>query len=562
MSSNPTFVVGQMPKDRTTKFFTLRVNAGADQASTMQVAVVVTQARISNSDNFSTRAAIEIQNALQVQSSPSVSRQLLDALQKANTVLYKIALDSKDDTVKDAATTAIAAAVVDAELYLAYAGNMQAYLLRVGHPQLYLLTVDPERSADRALGKAAHLPIDYRLQNVPATNPTTAAYRTTSGANVLALQPGDKLLFCPGSLADTLRPDRLYGVLMQKKQPQAAARELVRQGKTAIVTDEPKALVLWWDPHPVRHKVNQVIFALLALLLLAIVLVGGLYLFFPSVRQPVDQAIIRVASAINRPGASLTFTTSPATSPTTSLPTGTSSTDTPPPVVTVVVANAPITSTATIPPPPPTALPPPTAGFPPLPRMDALPPTVTLVPSATTAPTATPIPLPTNTPIPPATEAAIPTASSVAAPGNVSTTAPSELPSVRLKMPASGADLSGNQTFEWQPNFTLEAGEAFDVRIWTDNETPAQGRGIRSLTTNTSINVDLDALFTRGGIEEKGYHWGVFLVKEDSSELPQFLGGDFSFTYHQTRHDTKPSTKGQPAEPPVCTDPSTCEHNP
>jgi hypothetical protein len=88
--------------------------------------------------------------------------------------------------------------------------------------------------------------------------------------------------------------------------------------------------------------------------------------------------------------------------------------------------------------------------------------------------------------------------------------------------------------FEWDPNFTPAAGQAFELIFWKAGQDPmAAGFGLAAPTTNNSVSADMESLDSvLGDLLEPGpYRWGVLLVEEDPYQRLDFLGGGWTFNF-------------------------------
>lgn len=102
--------------------------------------------------------------------------------------------------------------------------------------------------------------------------------------------------------------------------------------------------------------------------------------------------------------------------------------------------------------------------------------------------------------------------------------------SVRLTFPDEEAGSEENQRYEWQPNFTLPEGFAFEPVFWRRGENAMDhGRGWGGVTRENSLLVkwsDLD-------VAPDVYYWGILLVRPESEgqkyERIKQLGGERSF---------------------------------
>lgn len=137
----------------------------------------------------------------------------------------------------------------------------------------------------------------------------------------------------------------------------------------------------------------------------------------------------------------------------------------------------------------------------------------TPVPDHTLVPTATPTPVNTKpaTPLPPTPPP--PTAT------------PKITRSVQLLTPGEGASGQGKVEFQWQANFDLAPGQAFEPIFWREGQDPlVSGLGWGGTSQATTHIVDFKVA------APDAYLWGVLLVETNPYKRLQFLGGGWHYT--------------------------------
>lgn len=138
----------------------------------------------------------------------------------------------------------------------------------------------------------------------------------------------------------------------------------------------------------------------------------------------------------------------------------------------------------------------------------------TPVPDHTLVPTATYTPPPANT-----KPSAQPTALPIATP------TPKIPRTVQLLSPGDGASGQGKVEFQWQANFELAPGQAFEPIFWREGQDPlVSGLGWGGTSQSTSHIVDFKVA------APDAYLWGVLLVETNPYKRAQFLGGGWHYT--------------------------------
>lgn len=137
----------------------------------------------------------------------------------------------------------------------------------------------------------------------------------------------------------------------------------------------------------------------------------------------------------------------------------------------------------------------------------------------------TPVPdhtlVPTATPTPVNTKPATPQLPTPQAP----TAMPKIQRSVQLISPSDGASGQGKVEFQWQANFDLAPGQAFEPIFWREGQDPlvsGLGWGGTSQSTNHLVDFKVAA--------PDAYLWGVLLVETTPYKRLQFLGGGWHYT--------------------------------
>lgn len=137
----------------------------------------------------------------------------------------------------------------------------------------------------------------------------------------------------------------------------------------------------------------------------------------------------------------------------------------------------------------------------------------TPVPDHTLVPTATPVLVNTKPPAPQSPTLPPPTAT------------PKILRAVQLITPGDGASGQGKVEFQWQANFTLAPGQAFEPIFWREGQDPmVSGLGWGGTSQATSHIIDFKVAAA------DSYLWGVLLVETNPYKRLQFLGGGWHYT--------------------------------
>ena len=89
--------------------------------------------------------------------------------------------------------------------------------------------------------------------------------------------------------------------------------------------------------------------------------------------------------------------------------------------------------------------------------------------------------------------------------------------------------------FAWQPNFTPQANECFEVRFWEGGpDNWANGFGIAAHGKETSVSQRFDEGLERqlDALDSgKGFSWGVLLVDCEPYRVRSLLSGPRTITY-------------------------------
>jgi pilus assembly protein CpaE len=322
--------------------------------------------------------------------------------------------------------------------------------------------------------------------------------------------------------------------LSYRRSPVArACRGLARELMAALPAAAAAGMPVQAAPPIVRRRSPAAVRRLALAVALGIVLIVALIrLALPAVtaqrlassKQALAPQVAATAASIVPPDLTATSPSVQAPSSGVAEPSGVP-TEPPPavdfqPTMTVRATAVAPTSTATA---TPTAVPTVTATETLLPTPTATPsPSQTPEPSPTPAPTATDTPAPTSTrpPVrPTATRAG--TQPPRPSPTLVIPNAPS------LLEPRANESRGGVVTFRWQPAGPLPAGAAYEVVGWNAGEDPASARGMAAPTQDTSLTVDLDALYNAGQFKGTDLNWSVIIVQtQPYSRLTQPAGSD------------------------------------
>ena len=176
--------------------------------------------------------------ALDASAEATVLREFKAALRTADACVYAAATSTPG--LRGMGTTLTMAYSLDADLFVAHAGDSRGYLLRGG--VLQRLTRDDtlvQQMVETGLitpDKAAEHEFRHIVTNVVG-GPTPGVH---ASVHRMRLEPGDVLLLCTDGLTGMLPDDRLATVLQACAGPQDACEQLVRlaneQGGTDNIT--------------------------------------------------------------------------------------------------------------------------------------------------------------------------------------------------------------------------------------------------------------------------------------------------------------------------------------
>ena len=84
-----------------------------------------------------------------------------------------------------------------------------------------------------------------------------------------------------------------------------------------------------------------------------------------------------------------------------------------------------------------------------------------------------------------------------------------------LLEPPNGAGGRGVITFRWQPSGPLPPGAGYEVVWWNPDEPPQAARGLAAPTQETSLQANIDVLFTSNQAPGGRIFWTVLVVREN-----------------------------------------------
>ncbi|MEZ4868500.1 MAG: hypothetical protein R3C14_44635 [Caldilineaceae bacterium] len=525
----------------------------------------------------------------------SLPQQVVYALQFVNRWLFDRALDAHQigamgASVMVATFTSDANGIVG---QIFHVGNCRATLMRAG--RLYPLTVEHTRGRDyvartgvtqtgpvapgarqptRFLGAASEVELDTFVDVPPPGGGETSRRSTFS------LEYSDRVLLCSVGVPPVAEQQILPTI--QQQSAQQVARQLVDfrsdfalANTAAVVIARDRALRAW--------RPSGIVIALL----MGILILLGVIWARPTLQPLLIEGWEGVMSALglNVPivtptpisaGASAgAVTPIPTTVATmTSLPTivEISAPTATVPIVTVPTATVPIVTVPTVTVPSMTA----TGIASPLPTVPVAPTltpiltatvvttsvarslpglaSITTVTSTITStvglstpaptPTAIPTPTPTQTPIP------VPTATTAPPPSPTATVIPAVNPEpttwrVTLLEPEPNYSATGRVRFAWSANFTLPAGQAFEVVFWQTGQDPLKdGKGWSGPVTGAQATLNVTGLMPQGD-----YLWGVRLIVPDPFEAVEMLSGEQVIYVKPPSSGSGPGPTATPARP-------------
>ncbi len=169
------------------------------------------------------------------------SGELPDQVQEANRVVFeRSVLDRK---VAGMGTTLTAALVEGDRVRLAHVGDSRAYLLRDG--ELRLLTED-HTLVNRmvAEGEISKEEAETHPQRSVLTRALGVDTVVDVDDDTFQVRPGDRLLLCTDGLTSMVPEDRIGEVLRTVRDPQEAAKRLVRMANEAGGVDNTTVVIL------------------------------------------------------------------------------------------------------------------------------------------------------------------------------------------------------------------------------------------------------------------------------------------------------------------------------
>ena len=168
---------------------------------------------------------------------------LRDAIVAANDAVFE--RSTGDDTVRGMGTTLTAAVLADdgETLVFGHVGDSRAYLLRDG--ELRRITTD--HSLVEELMQAGEL-TEEEAERDPRRSMITRAVGLEPDVDVdlypLAVQVGDRLIFCSDGLTDMLREEQVAATAAAEPDPDRAAQELVDGANAAGGVDNITVIVV------------------------------------------------------------------------------------------------------------------------------------------------------------------------------------------------------------------------------------------------------------------------------------------------------------------------------
>lgn len=84
-----------------------------------------------------------------------------------------------------------------------------------------------------------------------------------------------------------------------------------------------------------------------------------------------------------------------------------------------------------------------------------------------------------------------------------------------LLLPDANASGRGIVLFAWSPAAALPSGAAYEVVWWFPGQDPATATGMAAPTAETSLQVNLDALYESGAFAAPQFFWTVLVVQPD-----------------------------------------------
>jgi len=106
---------------------------------------------------------------------------------------------------------------------------------------------------------------------------------------------------------------------------------------------------------------------------------------------------------------------------------------------------------------------------------------------------------------------------------------------VSLLAPPAEASSAGVMNFAWQSDLALPPGQAYEVIIWQDNQSPlADGLGIAAPIQEEHLTVQLEGLYAAGVIRPGAYQWGLLLVTVEPYTRVALLSSGRTFYFAAT----------------------------
>lgn len=84
-----------------------------------------------------------------------------------------------------------------------------------------------------------------------------------------------------------------------------------------------------------------------------------------------------------------------------------------------------------------------------------------------------------------------------------------------LLLPDANGSGRGVVLFTWSPTAALPSGAAYEVVWWFPGQDPATATGMAAPTAETSLQINLDALYESGAFAAPQFYWTVLVVQPD-----------------------------------------------
>lgn len=522
-----TFITSQLPQDER-----------AGQTETAQIAIVADGIGGAVAGQRASNLAIaEMQERLKEPSKTPISERIADALLHANQAVYNESM--ADPSLSGMGTTAVVAAILGDQLYLAHAGDSRAYLVRGQH--IYRLTIDhtwvqealeverltreaaaahPNRHViKRYLGIREHVEPDLRIVK-PGADVTDPERKVVSD---LSLEEGDHIVLCSDGLTDVVADEEIQRVV-SANPPQKAAEKLVDLANEGGGPDNITVVIL---AHVQEPEVPALALWLprAGLAVGALLLVGLVALLFSRMNdsQPASADQETVVTALGEDGrATSTAQAEPdrteelsivPTEMQSSMPTPTE-TETPMSFATPVPMAPTSTNTPV-----------------PTPTWTNTPTSTSIEPSTTVTET-----IATSTAVSDPTTSTSPLGEHIAQSAGDSASSSIDSVGIELLEPINQYKVRSGELikFRWQTGYKLSANETFEVVLWQpdlDETAMVNSKGVADVAKSDGRPKNiaegewaLEIFFPENVFSAGHYEWGVLVVQIEPYQRKAFLG--------------------------------------